>query len=124
MIKVLVVDDEISISDYLKNFLTERQYDVSTASSGEEALKKIKEEEPQVMLLDVRMPGLSGFDTLKQARQLDKDLKVIMLTGVENEEMMKLARELGADDYVTKPFSLDHLEKDVLKKILSLLSAK
>ena len=123
MVKMLIVDDEIEICDFLKNFFTEKDYKVSIAINGEEALEEIKKNSPQVLLLDIRMPGLSGLDVLKQARELNKDLKVIMITAVENKEMMQLARKLGASDYITKPFSLNYLETNVLEKVSTLSAA-
>ena len=120
VVKMLIVDDEIEICDFLKNFFTEKDYDVNIAISGEEALEKIKKNRPKVLLLDIRMPGLSGLDVLKQAHQMDKDLRIIMITAVENQDMMQLARKLGASDYITKPFSLNYLETNVFEKVSSL----
>ena len=110
----------LKVRDFLKNFFTEKDYDVNIAISGEEALEKIKKNKPKVLLLDIRMPGLSGLDVLKQAHQMDKDLRIFMITAVENQDMMQLARKLGASDYITKPFSLNYLETNVFEKVSSL----
>ena len=124
MIKVLVVDDEAEICDFLKNFFTEKKYDVQTATSGEEALFQVRKDKPHVMLLDIKMPGISGIEVLRQVKQIDRSIKVIMVTVIEDRNMVDLAKEFGADDYVTKPFSLEYLERDVMKKIVELLAEK
>ena len=67
------------------------------------------------------MPGLSGITVLQQIKEIDKNAKVIMMTAVKEEAMIELSREYGAIDYITKPFSLEHLEKDVMPKILKQL---
>ncbi|MBI2870858.1 MAG: response regulator [Candidatus Omnitrophica bacterium] len=120
MIKMLVVDDEIEICDFLKNFFSEKQYEVVTALNGQDAIKKIQDINPELMLLDVRMPGLSGIEVLRKVRDHNKSVKIIMVTAVENQDLMRLARELGANDYITKPFSLDYLENNVMEKVAGL----
>lgn len=124
MINMLVVDDEPEICDFLKNFFTEKKYNVQTATGGEEALSKVRKDKPHVMLLDVKMPGISGIDVLRQVKQIDKGIKVIMVTVIADRSMADLAKEFGADDYVTKPFSLEYLERDVMKKVVELLQEK
>lgn len=124
MIKMLVVDDEFEIRDFLKNFFTERKYEILTAAGGEGALDIIKSEKPHVVLLDIRMPGMSGVEVLRQAKEFDSKIKIIMLTAIEDKDMSDLAKQFGADDYVTKPFSLEYLERDVMKKVVELLSEK
>lgn len=124
MVKMLVVDDEVEIGDFLKRFFTEKQYDVRTATRGEEALALARSEKPDVALLDVKMPGMSGIEVLRQLKEIDKKIKVIMVTVIEDTNMVGLAREYGADDYITKPFSLDYLEKDVMRKVVELLVEK
>jgi len=124
MVKMLVVDDEPEICDFLKNFFIEKKYDVQTATSGEEALSQVRKDKPHVMLLDIKMPGISGIDVLRQVKQIDRSIKVIMVTVIEDRNMAGLAKEFGANDYVTKPFSLGYLERDVMKKIVELLAEK
>ncbi len=118
MEKILVVDDEEEAADALKAFLTARGYQVYTAGDGLKAIAVVRDTKPQVVLLDIVMPGKGGIDTLKEIRRIDRNIKVIMVTAVADEEIAKLAIELGAADYMTKPVDFDYLKAAVLKKIL------
>ena len=121
MPKIMVVDDEHEICAFLKSFFEERLYEVVTALSGEEALKKIEKERPQVVLLDLKMPGKDGSEVLKELKQRYPKIKVIMVTAVETSDKIELAIKLGADNYITKPLSLEYLEIDVKDKIAKLV---
>ena len=121
MPKIMVVDDEHEICAFLKSFFEERLYEVVTALSGEEALKKIEKERPQVVLLDLKMPGKDGIEVLKELKQRYPKIKVIMVTAVETSDKIELAIKLGADNYITKPLSLEYLEMDVKDKITKLV---
>ncbi len=111
MSKILVVDDEPVIVNLLKKFLEKKNYDVVTASNGMEAIEKVKGEKPKVVLLDIYMPGKSGLEVLKEIKQYDKKIGVIMVTAVTDEAVGRNALDLGAFDYIIKPFDLDYLEK-------------
>lgn len=117
---LLVVDDEIEICDFLKSFFEERHFDVRTANSGEEAMEAIKKLNPQVVLLDVHMPGMDGMNVLREIKLKFPATKVIMVTALETREKIEEAMRLGADNYITKPLSLEYLEKDVQEKIAQL----
>jgi len=114
MSKILVVDDEVWACDPIKRFLEKKGYDVTVAHSGEDALEKVKNEKPDLMLLDIRMPGMDGMEALRRIREIDKDVGIIMVTAVKDEGMAKDAIKKGADEYVTKPIDLNHLETTVL----------
>lgn len=120
MKKMLVVDDEHEICDFLKSFFEERDFEVSTANSGEAALEEIEKAKPMVVLLDVHMPGMDGMNALKQIKAKFPKVKVIMVTALETREKIEEAIRLGADNYITKPLSLEYLEKDVQEKIAQL----
>ena len=122
MIRLLVVDDEAEICDFLKSFFEERDFDVQTAFSGEEALKAVDTFQPQVVLLDIKMGNVDGLTVLRQVKQKNPKLKVIMVTALETAEKIEEAMRLGADNYITKPLSLEYLENDVREKIASLVS--
>ncbi|KRK73970.1 response regulator YycF [Lacticaseibacillus nasuensis] len=102
--KILVVDDEKPISDIVKFNLNKEGYDVVTAFDGEEALAKVNEENPDLILLDLMLPKIDGLEVARQVRK-DHDTPIIMLTAKDSEIDKVLGLELGADDYVTKPFS-------------------
>ncbi len=121
MPKLLIVDDEEDVREFAANFFRRRKIDVITASSGEEALDIVKQQKSDLVLLDIRMSGIDGIETLKRIRDLDKNAKVIMITGrrPEEEASFNKCRELGAIDYIHKPLELDELEKMVLKELLN-----
>lgn len=102
--KILVVDDEKPISDIVKFNLTKEGYEVVTAYDGEEALAKVQEEDPDLIILDLMLPKIDGLEVARQVRK-DRDTPIIMLTAKDSEIDKVLGLELGADDYVTKPFS-------------------
>lgn len=122
--KILVVDDEDHIVELISYNLINSGYKVITANNGIDAVRIAREEKPNLMLLDLMIPGLDGFDVCKSIRNDNetKDISVIMLTA-KGEELDKiLGLELGADDYITKPFSIRELLariKAVLRRIKS-----
>lgn len=115
MPKLLVVDDEHEICDFVKHFFSERGCAVETASSGEEALAIAKKNRPDLVLLDIKMNGMDGIAVLKHIRNMDKTIKVIMVTALEDQDKMDEACRLGACEYITKPLMLDILEHLVEK---------
>jgi len=120
MKKILVVDDEVEICEFLKLFFEERGFQVNTAYSGDQALEAINKDLPHVCLLDVNMPGVDGLETLKQIKARYPHVKVIMVTALETREKIEQAMRYGADNYITKPLSLEYLEKDVQEKVAHL----
>ena len=102
--KILVVDDEKPISDIVKFNLTKEGYEVFTAYDGEEALAKVTEVEPDLILLDLMLPKMDGLEVAREVRKT-YDMPIIMVTAKDSEIDKVLGLELGADDYVTKPFS-------------------
>lgn len=114
MARILVVDDEQQVCEDLKTFLTGKGYEVEIAFGGEEGHEKLKSFRPHLVLLDIRMPGLSGLDALPRMKKLDPNVKVIMVTAVQEIEMAQLAVERGADDYITKPVDLRYLHNSIV----------
>ena len=106
--KILVVDDEKSIADIVKFNLENEGYKVELAYDGEEAMDKVYEVLPDLVILDIMMPKKDGFQVLKEIRREFK-IPVLMLTAKEEEVDKVLGLELGADDYITKPFSMREL---------------
>jgi two-component system KDP operon response regulator KdpE len=106
--RVLVVDDEPEVRRALRTSLGGRGYDVQLAANGEEALAEFSRHHPDLVLLDLQLPGLSGLEVAETIRQ-QSDLPIIVLS-VRGEESVKVqALDLGADDFVTKPFGIDEL---------------
>ncbi|MDP2928925.1 MAG: response regulator [Candidatus Omnitrophota bacterium] len=118
--KILTVDDQMGIDSFFYEFFTVRNYEVFNATSGKEAIKIVEKERPRIILLDINMRGMDGIETLEKIRRIDKEAVIIMVTGVKDEDTMKRAKELGADDYITKPLSLEYLDKVVLLKFMNL----
>ena len=104
---LLIVDDEPKICDMLSRFFTARGFRTVIATSGHQALEFFLQETPQYVLLDIRMPDLSGLEILKTIKAYFPEAKVIMVTAVESQETAVEAMQLGASDYITKPFELD-----------------
>lgn len=102
--KILVVDDEKPISDIIKFNLTKEGFEVDTAYDGEEAVKKVNEINPDLMILDLMLPKKDGLEVAREVRQTH-DMPIIMVTAKDTEIDKVLGLEMGADDYVTKPFS-------------------
>ncbi|GLB46249.1 DNA-binding response regulator [Philodulcilactobacillus myokoensis] len=102
--KILVVDDEKPITDIEKFNLKKEGYDVVVAYDGEEALKKVKDDNPDLIILDLMLPKIDGLDVAREVRKTH-DMPIIMVTAKDSELDKVLGLELGADDYVTKPFS-------------------
>lgn len=121
MTKMLVVDDEVEICDFLKTFFEERNYKVFTALNGESAIRMVDQERPAVVLLDIKMPGLDGIEVLKRIKAVRPETKVIMVTALETRDKIDEATRMGADNYITKPLSLEYLESDVKDKLESLV---
>ena len=117
MNKLLIVDDEAEICEFLKSFFEDRDYRVAVAHDGTQALDQADLFHPDVVLLDIQMPGMDGLQTLKKIKEKHPRVKVIMVTAVETQEKIEEAMRLGADNYITKPLSLEYLEKDVQDKI-------
>ena len=122
--KILVVDDEVEVVRLLKDFLTSKGYEVHTALNGTEAIALVKEVKPDIVLLDIIMPGIGGIDTLKEIKKIDPTTAVIMITAVIDEELANRAVKLGAFDYITKPINIDYLETCVMVKMIYVLDER
>lgn len=117
MAKILVIDDEQSIRDLLNTLLRRKGYDVVLAESGRKGLELFRRERPDVIVLDLKMPGMDGLTVLQQVRSLDLRQPVIVLTGAGTAEAEQQVRALEVTEYVEKEFSLHHLG-DSLKRLL------
>jgi len=116
--RFLIVDDEPLILDLLRDHFAP-SYRVETVSSGAEALTAVRRERPDIVLLDIRMPRMSGVDVLKEITALDSTIAVIMITALEHVALASEAIERGAASYVLKPFDLRHLDAVVAETLAS-----
>jgi two-component system response regulator RegX3 len=114
--KILVVEDEKALSDPLAYLLRREGYEVSVVDNGLDALAAVQQSPPDLMLLDLMLPGLSGTEVTKEVR-LKSSLPIIMLTAKDTEVDIVVGLELGADDYVTKPYS----SRELLARIRAVL---
>lgn len=119
-IKILVVDDDASIRNMLSIVLKKDNYEVTCADSSESALKFLKDQSFDLIISDIKMPGISGIDLLKKIKVIRAEIPVIMITAFASANDAVEAMKLGAEDYITKPFNLDELkliiEKSIYKK--------
>lgn len=115
--RILVVDDEVFVRDLLQEFLGKQGYDVSLAESGEAAVQHSTDNDVDVALVDLKMPGIDGLETLKRLRDIDPNTPVIIMTGYPTIETSIKALRLGAYDYVIKPFKLNELKAAVEKAL-------
>ncbi len=118
---IVIVDDEESIRFSLSETLSDEGYQVLQAQTGTDGIEIIKERNPDLVLLDLKLPGVSGLDIIKQIRKFDKNILVIMITGFGDVRSAVEAMKLGARDYITKPLNIEEL-KLIIKKELETLS--
>ncbi len=126
---ILIIDDEVDLCQSLLELLEEEKYKVFIAHSGKEGLIKVKENLPDLVLLDIKMSGIDGIETLEKIRAINKDISVIMLTAYQTVETAVKAMKLGAYDYISKPFNFEELMiiirralqiRDLSKEVISL----
>ena len=117
---ILIVDDEAYIVTSLEYVMQSAGFEVAVAYDGEEALEKVAETAPALVILDLMMPKLDGFEVCEKIRQnpLWKDIRIIILTAKGRDIERKKGMSLGADDYMTKPFST----RDILDRVKELLA--
>jgi two-component system response regulator AtoC len=108
--RVLVIDDDPGVRDYLKALVSRQGYDVSAVAGGEEALRTLDDTRPDLVTLDVVLPGMDGLETLKELKQCLPDVPVIMLSGHGQARTIVEAMKLGATDFLRKPFEVEELE--------------
>lgn len=120
--KILVVDDDADITDFIKLVLEEAGYEVVTAENGRAALKQVIKEKPDLILLDVMMPEMSGWEVceLIKCNEESKNVPVIMITAKSEVQSKVKGMQVGANGYVTKPFEID----DVIEKVRLMLESK
>lgn len=123
-VKILVADDEVMMRNLILKILESEGYQITMTSSGDEALAMLKENNYDLLLTDVKMPGMSGFELLKQVKESWPDMAVIVMTGYGDAYTVKEALLLGADEYVSKPFKGHEVSLIVERAYWRLLSSR
>ncbi len=118
--RVLIVDDEPDFAELLQAFVASNGYTPLVASSGPEALRKVKEERPHLVLSDIRMPGMDGLEVLRHIRGIDREVGVIMVTAVEDAAVGCKSLRMGAFDYLVKPLDIEYLEQVLWYKVATM----
>ena len=113
MIKILIVDDEAEIVDQVKEYFEDEGFQVFTAETGQEGIEIGAREKPALMILDMKLPDMSGIQVLKAVKKATPSIKVITMTGYIDQLMFDQAEELGRDTFLQKPFDLETLKKEV-----------
>ena len=113
---ILVVDDQMGVRRLLYEAFQEDNNNVIMASSGQEAIEKVKENKPDIILMDMKMPGMNGLEALQEMKKMYDDLLVIMMTAYGELEIVAEAMKLGVKEYITKPFDINEL-RSLVKKV-------
>ena len=124
MIKLLTVDDELDVCEFMRDFFSSRGYNISIALNGKDAIQIVKKERPKIVFLDIIMPDINGLEILRQIKEFDPSIKVIMVSVADDKENREKALALGADEFIRKPFSKRYLEEVVIQKVIELVSSK
>ena len=119
MKKILIVDDDFEIREILDTYLSESNFDTETAESLKIAGQKLKSYNPDLILLDMRLPDGAGNDFLREMNKKNISIPVIMVTGIAEKEIALESIQLGAADYITKPIDLEYLSTSVISKLLT-----
>ncbi len=120
MARILVVDDDTNVLDFFQTELTAQHHEVETALNGREAIEKMKTHRPHLMLLDVVMPEMDGFQTLSEAKKINPRLVVVLVTAVAQDTSIDIAGravEQDADGYITKPVDIEKLNRILTAKL-------
>lgn len=118
--KVLIVDDEVLIRNVIKEYLILENYDYDEAENGKEAVDKVKKNNFDIVIMDIMMPMMDGYQAVKEIRKFNKNLPFLMLSARSEEYDKLLGFDLGIDDYVTKPFS----PKELIARIKAITNRK
>ena len=116
--RILVIDDEVEICGFMDDVFTAEGYTVSTASDPEKGLRMAEQLRPDLVLLDLKMPTMSGIEVLRRIKKIDQTIAVVIITGYGTMDTARASMRLGAFDYITKPFDLVHV-KAVVKDALA-----
>jgi two-component system chemotaxis response regulator CheY len=113
MVKIMTVDDSKLMNAVIANFIKKenKDYEIIAAVSGEDAVEKYKKERPDLVFMDIKMPGMDGLEATEQIMKINHNAKIVMCTALKEAEQEQRARALGAVGYITKPFGHDDIVK-------------
>lgn len=117
MTKILVVDNEKDVCDFVVGFFKERHFEAFSAMRGYDALEIIREKHPDIILLEMKIEDMSGVEILKRIKNIDSHAKLIVVSYINNPEIIENIKRLGVEAYLTKPVSLSELMETVLRNI-------
>jgi len=118
---ILVVDDDADVRDMLVRFLKRRGYTVDSARDGEEALASVRANDPDLMLLDIYLPKMSGLEVLYEIRDDDLNTRTIVLSGIPDDQMVRSTKDLGAVAFLAKPFDFPALTAQIDANLVATL---
>ena len=121
--KILIVDDEAEICSVLRLFFQKQGYQVVTCTDGDGAIALAAQERPHLIILDMKMPGISGVEVLRLLRENHNAAKIIILSAVKDDNVIQETLRLGANGYLTKPFRLEHVAQ-LMQSVLGIKSAR
>ncbi len=113
MKKILIVDDEQGIVEEVKSYFEEEGYEIRTADTGKEGIETLKEFKPDILLLDMKLPDMSGLAVLKNCKETSPATKIIVNTGYVDQNIIDEAERLGRDAFLQKPFNLERLQQEI-----------
>jgi DNA-binding NtrC family response regulator len=116
-IKILLLDDEVIVAERVKSSLSNSGYYVDSFTSSSDAISNLKRKKYNILITDLKMSKPDGLEVLKTAKQIQPQIKVVVITGFATNQTAETAKQIGADEFIAKPFKLRHL-----KKILRLIS--
>ena len=117
MKKILIIDDETGIVDEVKTYFEEEGYTVYAADTGREGLEVLEKHKPELVLLDMKLPDMSGIQVLKICKEKYPAIKVIVNTGYVDQNIIDEAERLGRDAFLQKPFNLERLQQEIVHLI-------
>ena len=114
-VRVMIIDDDQEIRDIFSEIFGEEKFDIFAAENGLVAIEEMKKNDYDLAFIDIYMPGINGLETLRQLKEINENLKTVMISGFSNEALLEKSLEIGADDYLYKPLDIQDILGVALK---------